>query len=1024
MNIFAFVSLLSGVIIFSLGNYVIYKNKNRPINLIFMLFCILAGYLSYAESMLRQAADIETAYFWHKMMAIWPFSISLLFHFILIFTEKKRFFKNKPASYSLIYIPPLVISLLNLPAGLITGDPVREYWGWTYTIPNNSIVYIVILWATVLSFFSFYMCLRYYFRVTDSRKKRQVKYVFTGFLIFVVVNFVAAGMFPLLKIRVPESGNFANVLLSIFIVYAIRKYRLFTLTPETAAQNIISTMTDHLVLVNPDGKIASVNQSLLKHLGYKKNELIDKTTDTIFAEGEQDTIFNTAELNKTESAAEMFFKTKSGMSIPVSISRSIMIDESGNLQGIILIARDITERKQTERTIAWETAVNKAVTEMSHELLVSMSIENISHLVLKHSKKLTDSKFGYAGYIDPRTGYLVCPTMTREIWDKCRVDAKSFIFKEFKGLWGWVLKNRKSLITNTPKDDSRSSGIPEGHIPVNRFLSAPAMVGERLVGQIALANSDKDYTERDLRLVKSLADIYAIAIQRRQAEQQLYLQSSALESAANGIVITDREGSIIWANPAVTQLTGYTFEETVGQNPRVLKSGKHDELFYKNLWETILSGKIWHDDIINKRKDGSLYTEEMTITPVKDAAGGEITHFIAIKQDVTERRRMEENLLKAKEEAEIASRAKSVFLASMSHEVRTPLNHILGFAQLLETQSYGILNKKQMEYMKNIREGGEHLLALISDILDFSMIEAGKVKLESERFDLRETIMNIIQGISFRLKEKGLILEHRIGSDVPAVLIGDSVRVREILLNLLGNAVKFTEKGVIYLNVTKESIEMNRATLKFSITDTGIGIPGGKLEKIFESFTQSDSDTNRKFKGTGLGLSISKKLVALMGGSIGVKSKLGEGSTFYFSIPFLLPDEAEMALEESSKGKIVRTGADKILKVLVVEDDEINQKLIKTIMAESNIQAVFADNGHEAMDLYESNKFDLILMDLQMPVMNGYEATARIREMEKGESEHVPIIALTAKAIKGDRELSLEAGMDGHITKPINITHV
>lgn len=302
--------------------------------------------------------------------------------------------------------------------------------------------------------------------------------------------------------------------------------------------------------------------------------------------------------------------------------------------------RCAVERKQARLSLAWEASVNAAIADLAGALIQTSSLDDISYLVLEHAKHLTSSRFGFVGYVDPRTGYFVSSTLTRDIWEACRIQDKQAVFTKYTGLWGWVLENRRPLLTNSPAGDPRSSGTPPGHIPIERFLAAPALLGETLVGQIALANPPRDYTPQDLALIERLAALYALAIQRSRAEEQQRLQSAALEAAANAIVITDHEGHIEWVNPAFTHLTGYTPDEVRGQNPRLLKSGAHGQEFYQDLWQTILAGRVWHGEMVNRRKDGRLYTEEMTITPVRDEQG-KITHFIAVKQDVTQRKEAE-----------------------------------------------------------------------------------------------------------------------------------------------------------------------------------------------------------------------------------------------------------------------------------------------------------------------------------------------------------------------------------------------
>ena len=776
---------------------------------------------------------------------------------------------------------------------------------------------------------------------------------------------------------------------------------------------------------------------------------------------------------------------------------------------------------------------------------------------------------------------------------------------------------------------------------------------------------------------------------RKRLEERAFLQSAALESAGNAIVITDARGSIQWVNPSFSQLTGYALEEVVGQNPRILKSGKQDESLYRDLWNTILAGRVWKGEIANRKKDGQLYTEEMTIASVHSASG-EITNFIAVKQDITERKRVEAalrqseeqvrlllestaeaiygidldgnctlanaacvrmlgyespgellgknmhatmhhsyadgrpypveeckiyrafregkgshvddevlwrkdgtsfpaeywsypiqregksigsvvafldiserkqaefGLVKAKHGAEAANRAKSEFLANMSHEIRTPMNGIIGMTDLvLETD----LTPEQAEYMHMLKGSADSLLTLLNDILDFSKVEAGKLELDNLEFDLRKSLGDVVKTLAIKAQKKGLEFIYDVHPEVPTVVTGDPGPIRQVLVNLVGNSIKFTVSGEIEVNVRAEAQTVEAAILHFSVRDTGIGIPVNKQQMIFDSFSQADSTTTRKYGGTGLGLTISAQLVGLMGGRIWVESDVGKGSTFHFTvqvasgparptselmevsklvgIPLLVVDDnatnrriigdsvtrwgmrptvvegalaaievlrqahalgaqiplvltdahmpeidgfglVERIRREPSlsnvlivlltsggeRGDVARCQKlgmagylskpfdrlelrdvllhvltrgrampgqntlvtrhsvleqQRSLSFLVAEDDAVNQRLITRLLQKRGHTVVLARNGLEAVEAFEKQSFDIVLMDGQMPEMDGFAATQRIREKEKTSGTHLPIIALTALAMKGDEERCLAAGMDGYVSKPLKL---
>lgn len=476
---------------------------------------------------------------------------------------------------------------------------------------------------------------------------------------------------------------------------------------------------------------------------------------------------------------------------------------------------------------------------------------------------------------------------------------------------------------------------------------------------------------------------------------------------------------IVMVNPINYNLTGLAPEKTFG---RMLDEFIPPEMYpsvKQNYLDCIKAGKQteYNESVVINGED---YVFHTTLTPIKNSHE-EVVRILGVSRDITERDKAEAELKQAKNEAEFANKAKSNFLAVMSHEIRTPMNAIIGMADLLSDTK---LSKEQEEYVEIFQKSGEHLLGLINDILDLSKIESGHMDMENINFDLTKVAQKALDIMDVKAKSKKIGLEYEIAEDVPISLQGDPNRLSQILLNLIGNAIKFTHHGKVSLLIKKKSQEEEKVELLFEVKDTGIGIPANRIESIFNVFTQVDSSTTRQYGGTGLGLTISQKLAELMDGKIWVESKVGKGSSFFFTInlrqsekpvesEIINPIQAEQKHEEQHHGK-------KEKKILVVDDSEDNRQLIRLYLKRSPYQLDIAENGEEAIEKYKNKKYDLILMDIQMPVMDGYRATAIIRDLEHEQGQNpTPIIALTAHAFKEDEERSMSAGCTGHLTKPI-----
>ena len=514
-----------------------------------------------------------------------------------------------------------------------------------------------------------------------------------------------------------------------------------------------------------------------------------------------------------------------------------------------------------------------------------------------------------------------------------------------------------------------------------------------------------------------------LELRRREAEsthKKLQQLSSAVVNSPVTVLIADCLGNIEYVNPKFTEITGYLPEEVIGQNPRILNAGTQPKELYRELWATILDGRVWCGDFCNKKKNGDMYWEHASISPIRDE-NGSITHFVAIKEDVTEQKRIASELVTARDAANAATRSKSEFLANMSHEIRTPLNAIIGFSALtLKTN----LPPRQLDYVRKIHTAGELLLNIINDILDFSKIEAGRLVMERIPFMLKPALANIIDILQQKALDKQLCLSVEISPEVAHCLIGDPHRLSQIILNLLSNAIKFTEHGEILLETSLLTRQSDRVRLKFSVHDSGIGISSENIEKLFQPFTQADGSTTRRFGGTGLGLSISKQLVDMLGGEIWCESRPGKGSSFCFTAWFGIGDSRDVEqcayVGNTSGGRKGSSYNFSGSCILLVEDNEINQQLAIELLKGTGATVHLAANGKEAVSMISGAKtfYDLVLMDIQMPVMDGYEATLIIRSDIRFAS--LPIIAMTAHAMQDEQEKIIQVGMNACISKPID----
>ncbi|MBE0650246.1 MAG: GAF domain-containing protein [Bacteroidales bacterium] len=512
----------------------------------------------------------------------------------------------------------------------------------------------------------------------------------------------------------------------------------------------------------------------------------------------------------------------------------------------------------------------------------------------------------------------------------------------------------------------------------------------------------------------SLREYIVDITKRKTAEESLIKLSRAVEQSPETIVITNKDGKIEYVNPTFTKVTGYTSEEIIGENPRILSSHEKLDQEYKEMWDIILSGNIWRGEFHDKKKNGELYWEQASISPIIGEKG-EITHFVAVKEDITEIKAKDLELKMALEKAQESDRLKSAFLANMSHEIRTPMNGIIGFAELLKEPRLN--GDQQREYLDIIEKSANRMLNIITDIVNISKIEAGQMDVYYTEFNINKEMDFLYSFFKPDTDQKQVKLSyHKDLPDSETIIKTDREKISSILTNLIKNAIKFTSNGFIEFGYQKKE-----NVLEFFIKDTGIGILDENKDVVFERFRQGSEYLTHHYEGSGLGLSISKAYVEMLGGKIWFKSintKENHGTEFYFTLPFYPITNNKLIKDNKVAIDKLENENQKRLKILIVEDDEVSEMLLKYVLEPFSKEFLTTASGKKAIEICKQNPdIDIIMMDIRIPEMDGYESARQIRKFNKD----VLIIAQTAFALEGDREKAMEAGCNDYISKPIQL---
>lgn len=759
--------------------------------------------------------------------------------------------------------------------------------------------------------------------------------------------------------------------------------------------------SDVIVATDLDFRITEWNKSAETLFGISRAEALGKPSEKVirldFPEGHtrEDKRKILRETGKWEG--ELIITNHEGKKIYSLYTSSVIRNVSGDALGYLSIIRDITERKKTEN----------ALKEHRVKLMLAQQLANIGSWIWY----LEENKIEWSDELCHIYGF-----------DMPNVLADTNMFIEM------AHPADRAMVENSfaeARKNQRAINITHRIIRADGSVRTLHTKGE----------FDTDKNEQTIRVFGTSQDIT-----ERKEEEEMEKLAMAATKSFNSVVITDAYGRIQWVNEGFVRLTGYSLLDVENTHGEILQKGQVTGLtpgtgYYKKLVD---EKKPLFYETQNYTRDGRVYWAITTLTPILNEYG-QVERIIAIDSDITERKEMEnalvqankisehslmkgnkalDELMRAKKALEESMQVKELFMAKMSHEIRTPMNAIMGMTDLMLEEP---CTADQKESLDAIKLSADNLLTIINDILDFSKLESGKLSLEMRTFDIREVLDGIMSTMRFSASKKGLAFDYALfpeSAEKFPFVKGDATRLRQILLNLVSNSVKFTEDGEVRMEARLLSETDERVTVQFIVSDTGIGIPPEQLDSIFESFSQVNNDISRRYGGTGLGLAIVRQLTELQEGSVSVTSDPGKGSVFTVKLPFSRPDPGYVYAQPEIQPETRQLSGP--VKLLLVEDNEMNQVLTMKLLRKWGYEADLAENGKAALEKFSREQYDLILMDIQMPEMDGYETTRYIRQKMPAGKSGVPIIAMTAHAITGEAEKCIGIGMNDYISKPFS----
>lgn len=731
---------------------------------------------------------------------------------------------------------------------------------------------------------------------------------------------------------------------------------------------VASKMVNGVAITNAANRTIWVNPAFTKITGFDQGDVENMPLSEVLKGDYQNPaiLAKTDRLLQTKKAFEIDLQInkKDGSLLWVTIVNSVVLDDNGKVEKYIKIIIDITDRKKAESDL------------------------NILSFAARKSP----------------SGILIRDKQANVVWmNEAFEKITGYTLEEMKNkAFGTLLLGADSDLSvfDKAKELAKKNQPYEVEIKIYRKDKTPIW--------IFLSNSPMFNDAGDVeRQIGVMVDI----TERKAAERQLTMLSLVASNTVSGVVINDAQGNVEWINDAFTKITGYSLKHVNGRHlGDVLKGELTDISIIERARALSKNKESFEVDLLVYRKDG----QPLWVTIINSVilnSKGKVDKYVEVLIDITSKKKAELELIAAKEEALQLSRAKEMFISVMSHEIRTPLNAVIGITHLLQEDDP---LPSQKENLNVLKFSAENLMMLINDVLDFTKIETGNVQLEQVTVNLRELLQSIVATMQFKADSKHIYIRHCIDEAIPEAIIGDSTRLVQILLNLIGNAIKFTNKGGVEVNLKVIEQTAENVRIRFAVIDTGIGIEQEQMNTIFELWKQAGTDTTRKYGGTGLGLAISKRLVNLHGSRINVDSVPGHGSTFWFTISF------KKAIDNLvNKKNKVEEGLK--LHALVVDDNQINRLLINKVLKKWGATADFAENGLEAVQKVKANKnYDLVLMDIHMPELDGLEATKIIRALPEPYFQQLPILALTASMMDSQMNQIGGAGMNDYILKPFD----